>query len=183
VEYFLLSQEFRELKVYQSILGLPPSGRTTPSEIATAIELDTRKIYPYLESMIRLGFALKESSIVGSPKRSIYRISDSLLDFWYTFVFPSRSFIELSHPVTPAHMHFFGRRFEVFIRDEVIPLLYPGQDRGRWWHKEEEIDCIVFDSRNSSVYLQGVWRRRGRLMDEGYLVYDLCDIEKLYSDV
>ncbi|MCA1915243.1 ATP-binding protein [Methanospirillum hungatei] len=222
--YFLLSQEFRELKIYQSILGSLASGRTTPSEIATSIGLDTRNLYPYLESMIRLGFVEKESSIIGSPKKSIYRISDSLLDFWYTFVFPNRRFIELSHPLTPAHTHFFGRKFEVFIREEVISRLYPGQDAGRWWHKEEEIDCIVFDSRNHSVVFceckysrltlskayqvlhtlekkaelvpfdMNVWKskkfclfvrnveEKEKLMKERYLVYDIRDIEKLYSD-
>jgi hypothetical protein len=42
----------------------------------------------------------------------------------------------------------------------VIPLLYPEQDWGRLWHKEEENDCIVFDSQNGSVYLQGERRRK-----------------------
>jgi hypothetical protein len=27
----------------------------------------------------------------------------------------------------------------------MIPFLFPGQDYGRWWHKVEDIDCIVVD--------------------------------------
>ena len=221
--YFLLSQEFRELKIYQSILGSLAFGRTTPSEIATSIGLDTRNLYPYLEGMIRLGFIEKESPIIGNPKKSIYRIIDSLLDYWYTFVFPNRRFIELSHPLHPTHTQFFGKKFEAFIRDEVIPLLYPGQDSGRWWHKEEEIDCIIFDSRTMSIVFgeckysrltlskayqvihtlekkaelvpfdTKIWKskkfsifvrdveEKERLIKEGYLVYDLGDIENLYA--
>ncbi|MBN1167170.1 MAG: ATP-binding protein [Methanospirillaceae archaeon] len=149
--YFLLSQEFRELKIYQAILLSLAQGRTTPSEISTSIGFDTRNLYPYLDSMIRLGFIGKETPVTGKPKKSLYKVSDALIDYWYSFVYPNRRFIELSQSVSISHTQFFGKKFESFIRDEVIPHLYPGQNSGRWWHKEEEIDFIVFDTRSMTV--------------------------------
>ena len=88
--YFILSQEFRELKIYQSVLHAVALGNTAPTTIAQFSGLDTRHIYPYLESMIRLGLIEKEVSILGNARQGIYRIKDRVFDFWYRFVFSHR---------------------------------------------------------------------------------------------
>jgi len=151
--YFILSQEFRELKMYQSILQAIANGNTTPAPIAQFCGLDSRHLYPYLESMTRLGIIERELPVLVNTKKGIYRIKDRLFDFWYTFVFPNRQSIELNQVSIPeAHFDpYFGRQFEAFVRHEVIPKLFPGYTIGRWWYGEEEIDIVGYDDRSATI--------------------------------
>lgn len=158
--YYILSQEFRELKVYQSVLHAIALGNTAPTSIAQFCGLDTRHVYPYLESMIRLGLVEKEIPILGNPRQGIYRIRDRVFDFWYRFVFPNRQEIETAHdgPRLPDMNPYFGRQFESFIRDEYAGVVLPGYRTGHWWHKEDEIDLVaVNDSSSSIVFGECKW--------------------------
>ena len=151
--YFILSQEFRELKIYQSVLHAVALGNTAPTTIAQFCGLDTRHLYPYLESMIRLGLIEKEVPILGNARQGIYRIKDPVFDFWYRFVFSHRQEIETgrfvlsSIDITP----YFGRRFEAFVRDEYAGTVLTGYRTGHWWYKEDEIDLIATNDESSSV--------------------------------
>ena len=151
--YFILSQEFRELKVYQSILHAMALGNTTSTTIAQFCGLDTRHVYPYLESMIRLGLVEKELPVLGNPRQGIYRIRDPLFDFWYCHVFPRRQEIETGHTDTiiPDMNPFFGRQFESFVRNEFAGIVMPGHRTGHWWYKEDEIDLVAIDDTSSAV--------------------------------
>lgn len=151
--YFILSQEFRELKMYQSILQAVAYGHTTPAPIAQFCGLDSRHLYPYLESMTRLGIIERELPVLVNTKKGVYRIKDRLFDFWYSFVFPNRQFIEQNQVSIQdaAFNPYFGRQYEVFIRQEVVPRLFPGYAIGRWWYGEEEIDIVGCDDRSASI--------------------------------
>ncbi|MEA2035409.1 MAG: ATP-binding protein [Euryarchaeota archaeon] len=149
--YFLLSQEFRELKTYQGILSAIAGGKTRPSEIAVNCGIETRKIYPYLEGLIMLGFIEKERSILSKQKNSVYVIKDTLIDFWYNFVHPNKGEIETGQYFNFDFNKYFGKKYEYFIRKEIAPLIFPGSQIGRWWHKEEEIDLIAVNHDTRTV--------------------------------
>jgi AAA+ ATPase superfamily predicted ATPase len=151
--YFILSQEFRELKVYQSVLHAIALGNTAPTPIAQFCGLDTRHLYPYLDAMIRLGLVEKEVPLLGNSRQALYRIRDRVFDFWYGFVFPRRQEIETGTfgATLPDMNAFFGRRFEAFVRDEFAGAVLPGYRTGHWWHKEDEIDLIAVDDASSIV--------------------------------
>jgi uncharacterized protein len=151
--YFILSQEFRELKIYQSILHAIAIGNTAPTTIAQFCGLDTRHLYPYLEAMIRLSLIEKEIPVLGNPRQGIYRIKDRIFDFWYRFVFPRRQEIETGHLV-PGSIDlnpFFGLQFEAFVRDEYAPTVLAGYRTGHWWYKEDEIDLVAVNDESSSL--------------------------------
>lgn len=151
--YFILSQEFRELKVYQSVLHAMALGNTAPTAIAQFCGLDTRHVYPYLEAMIRLGLVEKEVPVLGNPRQGIYRIRDRIFDFWYRFVFPRRQEIETSRfdPSSIDMNPYFGRQFEAFVRDEYAGTVLAGYRTGHWWHKEDEIDLVAINDASSTI--------------------------------
>jgi len=91
--YFLLSREFKEIKIYFSILAAIAYGNTTPTTIANFVGIKTREIYPYLENLINYGFAEKLEALL--YKRSTYIIKDVFFDFWFNFVYKNRKLIEL----------------------------------------------------------------------------------------
>ncbi len=217
--YFLLSQEFRELKTYQAILNAVAVGNTAPGTIAQFCGMDARHLYPYLEAMTRLGIIEKELPLLGSQRQGLYRIKDCVFDFWYNFVFSHRQAIETENlPGNAIGMNpYFGKQFEVFVRSEFARSILPGYTIGRWWYRGEEIDLVaVRESDGNIVFGECKWgnltgrKARGvlahlsqkaehvrhehypnerfclvaggiegkdQLREEGFLVYDLEDIE------
>ena len=85
--YFILSQELKELKNYFSILNAIAYGNTRPTEIANFVGIEARGIYPYLETLQRLGIIEREVPIFGNTKKGIYIIVDHIFDFWFNFIF------------------------------------------------------------------------------------------------
>jgi len=222
--YFMLSQEFRELRTYQAILNAIAVGKTAPGTIAQFCGMDTRHLYPYLEAMTRLGFIERELPLLGNRRQGLYRIADSIFDFWYNFVFSRRQAIE-TNGLAPDAVDlnpYFGKQFEAFVRDEFARVVFPGCTTGRWWYRDAEIDLVAVDEKAGSVVFgeckwgglskmeaRGVLARleqkaglvrharypaerfclvsggdiggKDRLREEGFLVYDMTDIEAAFG--
>jgi hypothetical protein len=219
--YYLLSQEFRELKTYQAILNAIALGNTSAGTISQFCGMDARHIYPYLEAMIRLGFIEKELPLLGSKRQGLYRIKDSVFDFWYNFINIRRQEIETeNYSADTIDMNpYFGKQFEVFVRNEFARTFLPGYSIGRWWYKGEEVDLVAVRENDGSIVIgeckwgnlteqkahlvlsrlilkaegirhekypnerfiliAGKIEGKDRLRAEGFLVYDLMDIEAM----
>ncbi|NJD78653.1 MAG: ATP-binding protein [Candidatus Methanoperedens sp.] len=152
--YFIISQEFKELKTYFSILNSIAYGNTRPTEIANFTGIGAREIYPYLENLLRLGFIERQVSVIGNPKKGLYLIKDHVFDFWFNFVFKYREEIErgIFSPENESLASFFGKKFEAFVLKEFIfGLLRSYQKIGKWWHKEEEIDIVALDEESKEI--------------------------------
>jgi len=151
--YFLLSQEFKEIKTYFSILNAIAYGNTRPSEIANFVGIDTREIYPYLELLISYGFIKRETSIFGDKKRGIYFINDNFFDFWFNFVHKKRELIEkdLNSFNNGEVSAFLGKRFEIFIRENFSLFFKNFEEHGRYWNKQEEIDIAAFNQEKREI--------------------------------
>ncbi|MGE5342195.1 MAG: ATP-binding protein [Candidatus Omnitrophota bacterium] len=142
--YFLLSQEFKEIKTYFSILNAIAYGNIKPSEIASFVGLNAREIYPYLELLINYGFIKREMPGLGTDKKGIYLIEDAFFDTWFNFVYRNKNQLEqesFSPEVDQLNL-FLGKRFEKFIRDNLIFFFRDFKDARRWWYRDIEIDII-----------------------------------------
>ncbi len=176
--YFIISQEFKELKTYFSILNAIAYGNTKPVEIANFTGLNAREIYPYLENLLRLGFVERQVSIIGNPKKGIYLIKDHVFDFWFNFVFKYREEIERGvfnlRNKDEWISSFFGKKFEVFVLNEFIFNILPDYKKiGKWWHKNEEIDIIALnDEKSEIVFIECKWSSLG-----------VREIEKILTDL
>ncbi|MHC1592380.1 MAG: ATP-binding protein, partial [Candidatus Helarchaeales archaeon] len=160
--YFIISQEFREIKTYFSILNAISAGNVQPTRIANFAGLKARQIYPYLENLIRLGFIERQVPIFGNLKRGIYVIRDDIFDFWFNFVFKFQEEIERGTFRLKEEFleRFLGKRFERFCLRELVPALFPEHARiGRWWYKDDEIDVVALNEReNDIIFLECKWR-------------------------
>lgn len=167
--YILLSGELRELKTYFSILSAMAHGKTRPSEIASYAGLDGRKVYPYIDTLIRLGFVERELPVARKEKRGIYRLKDPMLLTWFSIVPENRTDIELGvvtyDDVKEDLQRVFGIRFEDIAREFLIGLNKTGRlpfrfvKIGRWWHGGEEIDLTAVDGNMERALLVEVkWR-------------------------
>ncbi len=173
--YFIISQEFRELKTYFSILDAVASGNSKPGEIANFVGMEARKIYPYIENLIRLGFLERRVSLFGSSRMGIYLIKDQVFDFWFNFVSANKEAIErdsLEFRADPEALRmYFARKFETFVEREFVPFLLPSALRtGRWWHKNEEIDVLAVDeAENTITFIECKWRTLNKNSAEKFL--------------
>ena len=158
--YFLLSQEFKEIKTYFTILNAIAYGNTKPTEIANFAGIRGREVYPYLEGLIRLGL-VERLTPIGEPKRGIYLIKNPLLDFWFNFVFKNRESIERESASLDASSltSYFGKRFEILIRDDVFHRIFKFQKVGKWWHRDKEVDLVaVNEDRGEVLFAECKWR-------------------------
>lgn len=184
-EPYIVLSELRELKTYFSILSAMASGRRKPSEIASGVGLEGRKIYPYLETLMRLGFVERELPVVGKEKRGLYRISDPMLMSWFSLVYPNRTRIELGtitlEEVEETLQRVFSFRFEDVSREFLIELNRAGKlpfrfsKIGRWWHKGEEIDLVALNERErKALFVEVKWKELSEREARGVLK----DLEK-----
>lgn len=152
---YLLSQEFKEIKIYFSILNAISSGNTKPSEIANFVGIKAREIYPYLELLINYGFITREENLFSSIKKGIYKIKDNFFDFWFNFVDKNRTLIEnRDYTLQKDRLNkFFGKRFEMFIRNNFNKFFKNYNKVSNYWDKESEIDIVALNDVDKSLII------------------------------
>lgn len=181
--YIILSQELRELKVYFSILSAMAEGRERPGEIATYVGVEGRRIYPYLETLIRLGFVERQLPVARKEKRGLYRIRDPMLLTWFSIVHPNRTEIELGilspENVKERLQKVFSRRFEEVSKEFLIELNKAGKlpfrftKIGRWWRRGEEIDLLALNEwEKKALFIEVKWRELSE-REAGRILRDL----------
>lgn len=154
--YFLLSQEFRDYSTYFSILNAIAIGKNKPSEIADFIGIENKKLYPYLENLVKLGFIIKLLPAFDSRSFGHYELTDNMTEFWFNYVFPNREFIERGSTVPSFDFRrFFGRVFEKVVRNEVFTKLYPQYTIGKWWYRDHEIDVVAQSPDSKKIIVGG----------------------------
>lgn len=158
---FLLREEVRDARVYQSILSAMALGARKFSELSSKTGLDRAHLTRYLAILSDLGLVKREVPVTESkPEKSrkgIYTIQDPFVAFWYRYVFPNRDRLEggaaqavfdevvrpkldtyLSAAVEPAVGSLFRRRWRSLAPFEPAWM-------GRHWPQREELDSVVLD--------------------------------------
>ncbi len=92
----LLKEELREPSTYFSILEAISSGNTKQAQIANRIGMPSTALPRYLSTLERLGYIEKIIPVTEfkRSKKTIYRIKDNFINFWFKFIYPNRSYIE-----------------------------------------------------------------------------------------
>ncbi len=152
---FLLSQEFKEIKTYFSLLNAVAYGHTKPNEIAQFAGINAKELYPYLELLITYGFIKRQVSLVGNTKRGIYVLNEPFIDFWFNFVHKHREQIENNtYALGKDELHqFLGKRFEMLIRENLMLFIKGFEKSGRWWYNDAEIDIIALNETKKEMLI------------------------------
>lgn len=170
---FLLKEELRDPSTYFSILEAMSSGNTKQTEIANRIGMHSTALPRYLSTLERLEYVEKISPVT-EPKRSkktIYKIKDNFIDFWFKFIYPNRSYIEENNykkfreiidMYFEKHVSF---AFEGICRDflkrqnakNILSMYFTkigtwyGFYRDEGQRKELEIDIVALDEKDSGI--------------------------------
>jgi hypothetical protein len=169
----LLRTEFHQEALYASILRAVANGEERPSDIARAVGRHSAdEIFDHLRRLQELRFLRREVPVTEwertRTQRVLYRLADPYLRFWFRFVSPYQSFLQLGkggevweREIAPTLdefvsrstweevcMQYLWRRLRVDDIDAKFSHL------GRWWDPKDEIDLV------------GLWRGKASLVGE-----------------
>lgn len=157
----LLRQEFREPRNYFSILQAISEGNTKYGEICNRTDLDKSMVSQYLKNLIDLHVIRKEFPVTQKKERrnAHYSLSDNYFDFWFEFIYPSKSLIEedkqeiLLNKIKERLRTHFSSVFEQVCREIVQKLPYGFSKVGRWWEGNKEIDVIGLNEKENVILI------------------------------
>ncbi|MBE0504495.1 MAG: ATP-binding protein [Desulfuromonadales bacterium] len=163
---FLLREELREPRNYFVILRAIAQGKRKMSEIINNTGLEKSHLARYLDILRSLRFVDKEIPVTERyPDKSrlgLYRLHDRYFSFWFKYVFPHRSRLEIGNTdyllgkireTFDQHLSFV---YEDVCRERCLELLKAGtmtfSTIGRWWLKNEEIDLVALDEEGGTIW-------------------------------
>lgn len=171
----LLLDDMRSATEAASLLALVGPGCSRLSEIAGRIGKPAGALTRPLANLIDLGYLRKDTPF-GEPerstKRTLYRIADPFVAFWFRFVQPARSLLErdlvdlVATQLQGAFPRHCGEAWEVLARESVPHLEIGGVRWGpasRWWGPSgaPEVDVVAESLDGESVLVgEAKWAAR-----------------------
>jgi hypothetical protein len=167
----LLLEDMRDVAQAASIASLVGQGCHRLTEIAARLEKPATSLTRPLRRLVDLGMVQREfpfGSSARDSRRTLYRIADPFLAFWFRFVEPQRSRLEAGQVASVcretlrALPHHVAGVWEDLARASVSRLEIRGRTwrpASRWWgpgvdHRPMEID-IVAESEDRTALLLG----------------------------
>ncbi|HJJ96826.1 MAG TPA: ATP-binding protein [Methanocorpusculum sp.] len=167
---FLLEKEVNRPTTYFSILKAIAAGKTRLSELAAALEMKTTTLVPYLTTLIDLRLIERRVPVTEPApehsKKGRYHIQDSFLRFWFLFVSPNKSELEIgkSDAVLERIRPHFIDRFVSFVYEDVCRELFwdfcnskkipfePSRVGSFWGRGNVEIDVVAIDHSGKKLF-------------------------------
>jgi len=167
----LLMEELREPRNYFSILRAIAQGRTRLNEIAQGAGIgNVTTVARYLDILQHMRLITRRvPSTETQPEKSkkgIYQIDDHFLRFWFRYVHPNQSSLDLGladailqQRIKPDLDHFVATAFEEAAITFTGRLAQAGEleffpERiGGWWHRDAEIDVLAINLSEKIAFL------------------------------
>lgn len=165
----LLLEELREPRNYFSILRAIAQGNTRLNEIAQKAGVGNSSITArYLDILQQMRLVYRSVPATEAQpeksKKGIYHIADFFLRFWFGYVHPYQSSLDLGmadgileQRVRPTFEQFVSYAFEEAARAYVARLARTGKlaflpERiGSWWDQNNEIDVLAVSESESAL--------------------------------
>jgi len=158
---FLLEKEFGVTGTYFSLIKTIAAGNRKLGKIASALGLNQTGLTKYLKTLQELDIVAREVPVTEKnpekSKKGLYRITDNFISFWFRFVHPYRSYLEMEQTerVIQRIKDQFRSSHVSFVYEDICRqwLIRKGLGKsphihliqaGRWWDKDVEIDLLGF---------------------------------------
>ena len=170
---FVLKDDLEGAAQATSVLSLIGSGVERPAEMASRLQLPQTALGRPLKRLLDLGLVYRDIPFGAERKgnkKTLYKISDPFLRFWYAFVLPhysEKSFLGRKQDEDIFEKQFsvfLGQAWEVLVRIELLKRRLPGhacdwRKVGRWWgsginRQPMEVD-VVAESSDGKTLLVG----------------------------
>ena len=167
----LLASEFgKEYGTYFSILQLIASGKNTQSQIDSVIGKNTGAYLANLEREYSL--ITKNRPMFSKPesRKNRWSLNDNYLRFWFRFIFPNQSLIEmgkydmLREVIDRGYEQYSGLILEKYFRAKIAEEKRITGIGGYWDNKgENEIDVIAINDLNKTAIAAEVKRNSNKI--------------------
>ncbi len=168
----LLLDDIREVARAASVLAVIGQGCHRLSEIAGRIGVAATTLSRPMERLIGLGLVARELPFGRSTrdtKRTLYRIEDPFLRFYFRFVEAARSRLQarqieaVAEETERAFPQFLGTTWEAMARFSTARLRIEGSNwtpAARWWGKDRsgdnlELDIVAQSTADPDLFLVG----------------------------
>lgn len=157
----LFQDDVKDIVKTSTIMSYIGTGANRLSEIAARCNEPATNLSRPLKKLIDLGFLEKDVPFginEKNAKKSLYKIADPFMAFFYQFVVPNRSFIELNRrlpieqALTAHFSEYVSMQWEKLCRDAATGNIVNGVVYGkakRWWgsvlNKEKKPEQVEFD--------------------------------------
>lgn len=166
----LISEFGREYATYFSILQLIASGKTAQNEVDSIIGKNTGAYLANLEKEYSLINRNKPMFSKPESRNSRWRLNDNYLMFWFRFIFPNLSMIELGKNdmlekfILKNYEQYSGHILERYFRD-MIAESEDITDIGNYWDNkgENEIDLIALNRFDGKALIAEVKRNPNKI--------------------
>ncbi len=166
--YFLLSREVKELGSYFSVLAAIAAGNHKLGHIARVLQVKEMNMRHYLKTLGDLDVVQRLIPVTEEnpekSRQSLYIIKDEFLRFWFRFVYPYGSYLEMERKAevlerikrhyVEAHLSMVYET--VCLQDLVLRAsgeLAAGQFNrfGKWWDRQDEIDLVALSEETETI--------------------------------
>lgn len=167
---YLLLEELRVPNRYMDILTAISLGKCYLSEISDFTKIKRENLTTYLNFLENLDLISREYSVLVEKKKSRYVITDPFFDFWFRFVNPNKTTLELGleekvwSNIKEDFNAYLGKVFEEISKEYIVSEIKSGKIEidadvfGRWQY-EEEIDFVVYSSREKrGILFEAKWK-------------------------
>jgi AAA+ ATPase superfamily predicted ATPase len=169
----LFFDDMRDVAQSFSILAMIASGCNRLSEIAEMIGKPTTSLMAPLEKLLALGYIEREIaySEIRNPKKSMYKIADPFIRFYFTFVTPNRSTIEMGNidsvvdQIRKQFQPYVAQTWKRICRQAVTSMKFNGimfKPASQWWasSKNPEGLDVLAESTDGNYLLAGdcIWK-------------------------
>lgn len=178
----LIQKELREPGVYLSLLRAIATGNHNLSNISYQTQQKMTNLPRYLKVLMDLDIIERDVPVteknLEKSKRGRYKIKDNFLSFWFKYVYPNGSYIEigkgdtvvesLSKSFVESHV---SEVYKQICLEKLWSLstkgLFPDilERVGRWWDNSHEIDAVGLSENDDLLvvgeckFLKGVLER------------------------
>jgi len=163
---FLLREELREPRNYFVILRSIAQGKRKLSEIINDTGFEKSHLSRYLDILRSIRLIEKEIPVTEKypekSRRGLYRLHDRFFAFWFKYVFPNRSRLEIGKTeyvlgrIRDSFDQHVSTVYEDFSKEFCLRLMKEGRMHfttiGKWWLKNEEIDLVALDDEDKTIY-------------------------------
>ena len=165
---FLLQNEVVDVGSYFSIIRSIAAGNRKLGNIASNLSVSPTALTKYLQILINLDILEREVPVTEEnpekSKKGQYKIKDNYINFWFKFIYPNKSFIEIGEEeiVMKKIKENFVDNYVPFIYEDVCKeklwdmnlkgdLKVTYDKIGRWWNNKEEIDLVGIDTTSNNI--------------------------------
>ena len=167
---FLLAHEVKEVGSYFTVLKSIAAGNRRPSAIAADMQIPQTSLSKLLAALLALDLIERCVPVTETnpekSKKSLYRIKDHFLAFWFRFVYPYRSSLALRNQEQAlavirrdfivAHVSYV---YERICAEKLEQMAAQGSFGaalsriGNWWDPSEEIDIVGLGTDGTTLVL------------------------------